>query len=439
MDDSTLVARTQRGPVKRVLVVVLDTNIATHDLPASGEVILGRGEGAGIRVDHRSVSRAHAAIEVGEAVRVRDLGSANGTSLRGARLPANRAVEIGANEAFQVGDATVVVHERRTGTRPTSPPPAGGDAGVAIAPLVVDPAMRNLFDLARRVAAGTINVLVVGESGAGKEVLVREIHAASRRAAGPLVAINCAAISETLIESELFGHERGAFTGAGTAKAGLVEVAAGGTAFLDEVGELSPAAQAKLLRVIEDRRVLRVGAVEARPVDVRFVAATNRNLEEAAAAGEFREDLYFRLAGVVLEVPPLRERRADIEPLARAFAAAAAAQQGRELPELTAEAVAALLAHPWPGNVRELRNVVERAVLLCGDRIAPADLFRTRGATAAPAPPARAATDGERTRIVAALEQCAGNQTRAAELLGIPLRTFVKRLAQYDIPRPKRR
>ena len=436
-DSSTILGRPARGPVRRVLVVMIDDDVATHELPSSGEVVIGRGQGAGVHVKHSSVSRAHAAIELGDVVRVRDLGSANGTSLRGARLPANRAIEIGANEAFQVGDATIVVQERRALVK-AAPRGAAGSDGSAIAPIVLDPATRNVFELARRVAAGTIGVLVVGESGVGKDVVAREIHAASPRASGPFVAINCAAIADTLIESELFGHERGAFTGAGAAKPGLLESAHGGTAFLDEVGELSPAAQAKLLRVIEDRRVLRVGAVEPRAVDVRFVAATNRDLEAAAAAGEFRADLFFRLAGIVLDVPPLRERRSEIEPLARAFAATSAAQLGRATPELTPDAVAALVAQAWPGNVRELRNVVERAVLLAGDRITAAELAPRARASSSSSPPAAAGDDDERAKIVAALDRCAGNQTRAAALLGMPRRTLVKRLAQYGIPRPKR-
>ncbi|MCE9576407.1 MAG: sigma 54-interacting transcriptional regulator [Deltaproteobacteria bacterium] len=414
--------------------------VASHELPASGEVVIGRGQDAQIRIDHPSVSRSHVALQLGERVTVRDLESSNGTSLRGARLPAGRPVEIGTNEVFVVGDVPVVVQERRTAAMPTSARPAAPSTGPAIAPICADPAMKNLFDLAGRVAVGTISVLVTGESGAGKEVLARAIHAASPRARGPLVEVNCAAISEQLIESELFGHERGSFTGAAGAKAGLIEAGSGGTVFLDEVGELSATAQAKLLRVLEDRRVLRVGATEARTVDVRFVAATNRDLEAEVAAGQFRGDLYYRLAGVVLEVPPLRERRADIEPLTRAFAAVAAQSLGRAAPQLPAETMAAIVAHDWPGNVRELRNAIERAVLLGGDTLTAAEVVGRSARV--PARPATATEppvgDDERARIMDALDRCAGNQTRAADLLGMPRRTLVKRLVQYGIPRPKR-
>ena len=217
----------------------------------------------------------------------------------------------------------------------------------------------------------------------------------------------------------------------------MIEAAHGGTLFLDEVGELSPGAQSKLLRVLEDRRVTRVGATEARAVDVRFVAATNRDLEAEAASGRFRTDLYFRLAGIVLEVPPLRERVAELEPLARAFAAGFAAALGRPPPAFAADALAALRAHDWPGNVRELRNAMERAVLLATGTITAADL--PGPAVRAAAPAAADANAEERARIVAALDACAGNQTRAAKLLGMALRTLVKRLGQHGLKRPKDR
>ncbi|MCE9580383.1 MAG: sigma 54-interacting transcriptional regulator [Deltaproteobacteria bacterium] len=425
------------GPRRRVVVVMIDGAVTTHALPERGAVTLGRGAEVEIRVEHRSVSRRHAAIELDGDVRIRDLGSANGTTVRGALLPRDRAIALGANETFMLGEVAVVVQERRSvapGAAVAAKPAADG---AAIEPVLVEPAMLNLFDLARRVAAGTINALVTGESGAGKELLAEAIHRASPRAGGPLVRVNCAALSDTLIESELFGHERGAFTGAVGAKAGMIEAADGGTLFLDEVGELSASAQAKLLRVIEDRVVCRVGATSGRTVDVRFVAATNRDLEAEAAAGRFRADLYFRLAGIVLDVPPLRERPADLEPLARAFIARAAAALGRPVPALEAEAIAALRAHAWPGNVRELRNAIERAVLLAPGAITAAALFGAARPAASVAP--AAPPDDERARIVAALEACAGNQTRAAKALGISLRTLVNRIEQYDLPRPKRR
>jgi two-component system response regulator AtoC len=273
--------------------------------------------------------------------------------------------------------------------------------------------------------------------------------------------INCAALTASLLEAELFGYERGAFTGAAQAKPGLIEAADGGTVFLDEVGELPLLLQAKLLRTLEDGALQRLGAVRPRPVDVRFVAATNRDLEAEVRAGAFRRDLYFRLAGVSITIPPLRERAAEIGELASVFVAQACHRSGLVVaPRLAPEALALLEQHPWPGNLRELRNVLERAVLLCdGVAITPADLppevarpleARAPPSTGRPPPPGedRAPTPAERPlrhameamerqRIVDALERCGGNQTRAAELLGMPRRTLTKRLGQYDVPRPR--
>jgi DNA-binding NtrC family response regulator len=241
-----------------------------------------------------------------------------------------------------------------------------------------------------------------------------------------------------LIEAELFGHERGAFSGADRARAGFIESAAGGTVLLDEVGELPLPVQAKLLRVLEDHQITRVGASSSRRVDVRFLAATNRDVEGEVAAGRFRRDLYFRLSGVVLEIPPLRARPAEIVPLAETFAREAAERQGRRPPRLAEATAAVLRAHSWPGNVRELRNVIERALLLAdGDTIEPAHLPAALS-TARPALDGTLSADLaelERRRIVEALERCGGNQTRAAALLGMPRRTLVKRLSEYGIRR----
>jgi two-component system response regulator AtoC len=324
----------------------------------------------------------------------------------------------------------------------------------ADAPLLVDPAMRALYEVAARVARGTIAVLVVGETGAGKEVLADFLHRRSPRAAAPFVRINCAALTESIVESELFGHDRGAFTGAATPRVGLIEAADGGTVLLDEVGELTLPVQAKLLRVLEDRSITRVGATSARVVDVRFLAATNRDLSAEVAAGRFRRDLYFRLAMTVLAVPPLRARVEEIEPLARTFLADAAARLHVPAPALTTAALAALRGHGWPGNVRELKAAMERAVLVADGVVDVGDLPLGGGAVTVPAgplPPTPARrgrrpnalhaelTMLERQRILDALEQCGGNQTRAAALLDIPRRTFVKRIAKHGIRRPRDR
>ncbi len=332
-----------------------------------------------------------------------------------------------------------------------------GTAAATPGVVVESNAMRNLHAFARRAAAGNSHVLIVGETGAGKEVLAETVHRASPRAAKPFLALNCAALTESLVESELFGYERGAFTGATQAKVGLLESAAGGTVFLDEIGEMPLATQAKLLRVLETRQVLRVGATQPRSVDVRFVAATNRDLEDEVAEKRFREDLYFRLNVITLEIPPLRERPEEIEPLARLFLGRLAEAVGRAPPSLSAEALALLHGSAWPGNIRELRNVLERAFVLCaGHEITvdhlPVDKLRRRHAEGVPtagAPDTRTAPTSEEGRepqglkeierkaIVDALERCHFNQTRAAELLGMPRRTFCKRLKDYAIPRPR--
>jgi DNA-binding NtrC family response regulator len=300
----------------------------------------------------------------------------------------------------------------------------------------LDEEMRRVQALAARAAAGTINLLVLGETGAGKEVLARRIHRMSPRAGRPFVCINCAALSESLLESELFGHERGAFTGAGAAKPGLLETAPGGTVFLDEVGELPLPLQAKLLRVIESREILRVGSVRPRPIDVRFIAATNRDLEAEVAAGAFRRDLYFRLNGMTLVVPPLRERPREITALARQFLAELAPATGRRtVPRLATAARAALLAHPWPGNVRELRNVIERALLVNpGDELT--ELHLPKPAPELVGGPAPAGD--ERARILAALTACGGNQSRAARQLGISRKVLLARLDAYGVRRPRK-
>ena len=291
-----------------------------------------------------------------------------------------------------------------------------------------------------RVACSRLSVLIIGESGAGKEVLARRLHERSPRAAGPLVAVNAAAVCESLLESELFGYERGAFTGAVNAKAGLIESADGGTLFLDEVAELSLSAQAKLLRVLETKIVTRVGGVRPRLIDVRFVAATNQDLSAAIAAGKFREDLWFRLNGIELSVAPLRERRTEILPAARQFLSEQALRDQLPTTIITEAAERALLDHDWPGNFRELRNVVERAAVICNERrIEPADLLLTARPNVddLDAPASDAPIEKERQQIIAALSTVAGNQTRAARMLGMSRRTLITRLEFLGIARPR--
>ncbi|GAB4213808.1 MAG: hypothetical protein OHK0013_38020 [Sandaracinaceae bacterium] len=315
--------------------------------------------------------------------------------------------------------------------------------------------MRRVHELVRRVAADDVPVLLLGETGVGKELLAQMLHESSSRAGRPMLRLNCAAIGESLFEGELFGHEKGAFTGATASKPGLLEAAAGGTVFLDEVGELPLGLQSKLLRVLEQRAVRRVGGRFDVPIDVRFVSATNRDLEVESARGTFRSDLYFRLSGFTIHVPPLRERLDELPALAASILAAAAAERRMPTPELSPAALEVLLGHPWPGNVRELKNVLVQALIMsAGAPIAPKDLpvdelraraqrFRDgtspvdRGPGDAERPTGRDAA--RRERIEAALAASAGNQTEAARALGISRRTLINWIDELGIARPRKR
>jgi DNA-binding NtrC family response regulator len=332
-----------------------------------------------------------------------------------------------------------------------------------VPPVFFQGGLRSVDALLQKLDASEAPVLIVGETGVGKDVLARTLHSRSRRAGKPLVALNCAAFSDALFESELFGHERGAFTGANQTKTGLLESAAGGTVFLDEIGEMPLAMQAKLLRVVENREVLRVGALQPRPIDVRFIFATNRDLQQEIEQKAFRADLFFRIGSITLRIPPLRERVDEIAPLTQHFIGAAAKRIGRPEPRLLPETLRLLESHAWPGNVRELKNVIDLAVLVSeGDTVRPSDIHIERFVAAdtglpssrsphppstelrASPPPADAAPlsgaeQSEKERILEALEKSTWNQSAAAKLLGMPRRTLVKRLGQYDLPRPRKR
>jgi two-component system response regulator FlrC len=299
-----------------------------------------------------------------------------------------------------------------------------------------DPAMKPVVDAIDKVARTHATVLLLGESGTGKEVAARTIHALGARALRPFMAINCAALSETLLESELFGHEKGAFTGATERKRGRLELADGGTFFLDEVGELRPELQAKLLRVLQERRFERVGGSRTLEVDVRWVAATNRDLRAMIDAGHFREDLYHRLAVFPIKLPPLRERRQDLLPIARALLVRVAADLKRSLPKLTAAAEQRLLAASWRGNVRELANALERAAILAdGDAIDAGHLWLDESPAALPAASGgvRPLVELEKEAILRALDAVGRNRRRAAELLGIGERTLYDKLRKYGV------
>lgn len=318
----------------------------------------------------------------------------------------------------------------------------GGQAAEADSEQSVDPLMLETLALARRVALSDATVLITGESGTGKEVMARYIHQHSRRAAAPFVAINCAAIPDTLLESTLFGHEKGAFTGAAQAQAGKFEQAQNGTLLLDEISEMPLLLQAKLLRVLQEREVERVGGRAPIALDIRVLATSNRDMAQEVAAGRFREDLYYRLNVVPVALPPLRQRRADILPLARRFLERYAAQLGRAGMRFSATAEQVLLQHGWPGNVRELDNVVQRAAILAGGQeVEASNLFLPslpgQLCDAGPGMPvATAATPQdmkslERKHILDALRESGGVRKQAAERLGMSERTLRYKLQQY--------
>jgi DNA-binding NtrC family response regulator len=298
------------------------------------------------------------------------------------------------------------------------------------------PKMEAVFELARTAAKSNSTVLILGESGTGKEVLARAIHGESPRKDGPFVGVSCAALTESLLESELFGHEKGAFTGATGSARGKFEIAAGGTLFLDEIGDISAKLQLDLLRVLDAREFRRVGGTQLIKTDVRIIAATNRDLKKLVESGTFREDLYYRLDVIPVTLPPLRERKEDIPILVDYFLAHFRAEMRKPLEALSRDAMQLLMAHDWPGNVRELRNVLERAAVLArGPILTPLDLDLNR-----PAPPAGAAAEGadslrevERRHIVATLKQHTWNITRSAKALGIDRVTLYNKIKRYQL------
>ncbi len=455
---------------RRIVVTALaGQTVITYELPGHGQVSIGRGRESMLRIDEPSISRLHATLYIGSELSIEDVGSTNGTRVAGRVLGAGERTRVELGQPLELGQVTVALfpasvlprsaaaasrtddsNDERRARAGTTPP----------AIVVLDPRMQQLHAMARRVATSDISVLLLGETGCGKEVLAELIHHQSARATGPFLRLNCAELAESLLESEMFGHEKGAFSGAVRAKAGLLESADGGTVFLDELGEMPVGLQAKLLRVIEDRTVRRIGSLRPQPIDVRFIAATNRDLREEARRGRFRADLFYRLNGVDLTIPPLRERRSEIEAFVQLFVQRFAREIGRARPPRVSAAALELLGkHSWPGNIRELRNVIQRSVLMSSDAdeigpehtlldgsnapvedtlegpfgLAPSDADTLRQAL----PPAPGAD--ERQRIVEALSRCAGNQTQAAKLLGMGRTRLVERLAEYELPRPRKR
>jgi two-component system, NtrC family, response regulator AtoC len=464
-------------------LVYVRQNCTVYPLPEVGVVSIGRGPLNEIQIDDQSVSRRHLRLHIGAKIEVEDLGSANGTLLVHTaqdetfdaptqRSDAEARLQRGERRVLEPGDflragiALVMVQPRvRGASRLSSSPPPQGPA------VLLDPEMKRAYDVALRAAQSGISVLITGETGSGKEIFAETIHHRSNRRGRPFLRLNCAALSESLLESELFGHERGAFTGANQAKPGLLESTDQGTVFLDEIGEMPLSTQAKLLRVLEERSILRVGATKPRPIDVRFIWATNRDLRAEARAGRFRNDLYYRIAGVEFAIPPLRRRQSEIVPLARHFLERFCQRSGLAVPDISEGALAAMHRYAWPGNVRELKNVMERAPFVCeggpitaeqiphesidpDNGLFPADEVETTEVfIPAPRLPPRPAplesvadaaapppidSEEERSRVLGALAQCAGNQTRAAKMLGVSRRTLINRLERLHLPRPKK-
>jgi transcriptional regulator with AAA-type ATPase domain len=438
------------------VLLLLEGGVSTFELRPGATLTVGRAKECNIRIDHPSVSRRHARLYVGPPLEVEDLGSSNGTRLSGRRLMRGEREVVRHGALIEIGLGTIVVQGNEPLPAQASAAPAEPRDGLAPIDDAYEPTMARVHRLVELVARGRLSVLLLGETGAGKEVMAERIHRSSPRSERPFVRIHCAALPETLLESELFGHERGAFTGATQTKVGLLETADGGTLLLDEVGELPLVTQAKLLRVLETREILRLGAVKSSIVDVRFIAATNRDLEELIEQGKFRRDLYYRLNGISIAIPPLRERIDEIPTLAQQFIAQACREMGWPMAKISADAMAVLASHAWPGNVRELRNAMERAVMLSGGRdIQVAHVAQTspskRPTSAASVPKASSTLPPskadlraelaalEKQRIVEALQASGGNQRRAAEILGISRRTLLARLDEHDIPRPRKK
>lgn len=478
-----------RTPTGYTLLVVSESGVKTAGLVGDRFVILGRNpDTCEIVIDSPSVSREHAVIRNGDPPTVEDLGSTNGTRIGGKRLEPKKRYPLNVGSVVEVGGSTVFLKKRERRARHGNISESTASTFARKGGIIVrDPLMQALHKQVRTVAGSPMRALILGETGSGKEHMAEMVHHYSSRREAPLLRINCAALSESLLDSELFGHERGAFTGAHAAREGLFEAADGGTLFLDEVGELPLQTQAKLLRVLERGEVTRLGATAPRRVDVRIVSATNRDLRQMVAEGKFRPDLLYRLNGVTLVIPPLRDRPLDILPLADCFAANFAESIGRAHPTFSPEARQLLQAHYWHGNIRELRNTVERAVLLAAEgtiepesiqlesdiRYQPGlpaghnsddrlDISFTNDAShsvppgdrpTGPLPGPGGGSDPtphvpislksqmevvERKKIIDALA-VAPTQADAAKMLGISRRTLLNRLDQYQIERPRKR
>ncbi|MFH0799541.1 MAG: sigma 54-interacting transcriptional regulator [Pseudomonadota bacterium] len=390
---------------------------------SSGEVTIGQNASSGIFVSDPYVSRRHCRIEsIGSAARLVDLGSTNGTYVNGVRIGETL---LGPAGNFCIGRTTVLFRIIESSEKLAES--KSEKLGSMIGP---SKAMRGVFALIERVGPTGATVCITGESGTGKELAARELHDGSPRRRGPFVAVNCGAVPASIIESQLFGHERGAFTGAVERMAGLIEQARGGTLFLDEIGEMPLDMQTRLLRVLETKTLRRVGGQDEIPVDVRLVCATNRDLKRLVEEGRFREDLFFRIFVVPLHLPPLRERPEDIGALIAHLIPQLSAQ-GKH-PVFTDGAIEKLSAHTWPGNVRELKNTLERTLLLSEGNVIDADELKIEKVKTS-ATESGHLKDRERGVIAAAISECNGNLSNACRRLGIARTTLQKKIKKYGI------
>ena len=453
-------------------LIVRDARGAAAEVALAGATTVGRESGSSVELADPEVSRRHAVIrrEPDGRYVVTDLGSANGTYLNGRRLVVPTFLHPGDVIALGSSELTFVSEEEEdTGSERTSGDSESTTVRATIEEGVLlgdSAAMLEVFDLVRKASASDLAILIEGETGTGKELVARGIHDSGRRAAAPFLAVNCAALSEALLESELFGHCRGAFTGANQDRLGLFEAAAGGTVFLDEIGEMPAGMQAKLLRTLEALEITRVGESRPRKVDFRLVSATNRDLAAESQRGSFRSDLYYRVAAFPIRLPALRDRPEDIPRIAAALLGAACRRARRRTTRIAPDAMAALARFHWPGNVRELKNEIDRAVAVAqeGEIIGLGLLSAKLTADAAPevATPAKdsaepagkpAAADGtparpeagdpgrlrsrtaeyERQEILAALERHGGSKAATARELGLTYQGLVKKMRRLGL------
>jgi Nif-specific regulatory protein len=431
------------------------------------QTTVGRGPSNDLALDDPAASRRQTVISAdGDGYLVSDLGSANGTFLNStrllapARLKSGDVIMIGSTRLEFVSDASPEVRDEEPNEDATRVRDDSRGAGVLLG---ASTAMVELFHLIEKASASRLPTLLEGETGTGKELVARAIHQGSSSASGPFLPVNCAAVPENLLESELFGHRRGAFTGATGDHEGLFEAAQGGTVFLDEIGEMPLAMQPKVLRVLQEGEVTRIGEIRPRKVNVRLIAATNRDLLREVERGTFRSDLYYRISAFPILIPPLRDRRDDIPLLVESFLASASRRQGKRVGGLTADAMRALAAFAWPGNVRELQNEIQRAVALAGAGEPIGLQHLSPKLTASPRPPGddtdpgldtgndsptalgeEAAQSGpgslrearnafEARYIAEVLEQQGGSVLRAARVLGLTRAGLYKKLKEYGL------